>query len=58
MTTSVEFIHSHDINHYLELNIDNDKANKITIFSLHDICLTILQEHTEIENNVEEFIIF
>jgi hypothetical protein len=26
MTTSVEVIHSHDINHYLEINIDMDNC--------------------------------
>jgi hypothetical protein len=31
MTTFVEVIRSHDINHYLEINIDKDSANEITI---------------------------
>ena len=61
MTTSVEFIHSHDINHYLKINIDMDSAGEITRFSQYSVFMTFVSlffKNIEIENNVEEFIIF
>jgi hypothetical protein len=61
MTTSVEVIHSHDINHYLEINIDMDSASEITRFSQYSVFMTFVSlffKNIEIENNAEEFIIF
>ena len=59
--TSVEVIHSNDINHYLEINIDMDSASEIIRFSQHlvfMIFVSLFFKNIEIENNAEEFIIF
>jgi hypothetical protein len=61
MTTSVEVIHSHDIKHYLEINIDMDNASEITRFPQYlvfMIFVLLFFKNIEIENDVEEFIIF
>jgi hypothetical protein len=42
MTTSVEVIHSHDINHYLEINIDMDSVNEITRFTQYSVFMTFV----------------
>ena len=61
MTTSVEVIHFHDINHYLEINIDMDSASEIIRFPQYSVFMAFVSlffKNIEIENNVEEFIIF
>ena len=42
MTISVEVIHSHDINHYLEINIDMDSASEITGFPQYSVFMTFV----------------
>jgi hypothetical protein len=61
MTTPVEVIHSHDINHYLEIKIDMDSVSEITRFLHYLVFMTFVSlffRNIEIENNAEEFITF
>jgi hypothetical protein len=53
MTTSVEVIHSHDINHYLEININVDSVSDIIRFSQYSIFMIFVSlffKNIEIEN--------